>query len=97
MSTLCYLMAIICVIYGQDSIYRLNAIISSMFVIIALQQVFMPKIRVKNEVKKENSIDIDLMERVRRLREDMVAASELKAPDEDAKEHINSIPSTSAK
>lgn len=79
MSSLCYVMAIIAVLYCQDSLYRLNAIISSMFIIIALQQLFMPKLLVKNEPKEENVIDTDLLERVRRLREDMTTA-ELKAP-----------------
>lgn len=69
-------MAAICVIYCQDSIYRLSAIISSMFVVLALQQAFMPKMPEKKERPTETGIDIDLMERVRRLREDM-AASEL--------------------
>lgn len=79
MSSLCYVMAIIAVLYCQDSLYRLNAIISSMLIIIALQQLFMPKLLVKNEPKEENVIDIDLLERVRRLREDM-STSEIKAP-----------------
>lgn len=72
-------MAIIAVLYCQDSLYRLNAIISSMFIIIALQQLFMPKLLVKNEPKEENVIDTDLLDRVRRLREDMTTA-DLKAP-----------------
>ncbi|XP_055304147.1 GPI inositol-deacylase isoform X2 [Sitodiplosis mosellana] len=79
MSSLCYVMAIIAVLYCQDSLYRLNAIISSMFIIIALQQLFMPKLLAKNEPKEENVIDADLLDRVRRLREDM-STSELKAP-----------------
>lgn len=78
MSSLCYVMAIIAVLYCQDSLYRLNAIISSMFIIIALQQLFMPKLLVKNEPKEENPIDTDLLDKVRRLREDM-STSELKA------------------
>lgn len=79
MSSLCYVMAIIAVLYCQDSLYRLNAIISSMFIIIALQQLFMPKLLVKNEPKEVNVIDTDLLERVRRLRDDMTTAK-LKAP-----------------
>lgn len=79
MSSLCYVMAIIAVLYCQDSLYRLNAIISSMFIIIGLQQLFMPKLLVKNEPKEENVIDTDLLERVRRLREDM-STLELKNP-----------------
>lgn len=79
MTSLCYVMAIIAVLYCQDSLYRLNAIISSMLIILALQQLFMPKLLVKNEPKEENVIDTDLLERVRRLREDMSTA-ELKAP-----------------
>lgn len=75
-------MAIIAVLYCQDSLYRLNAIISSMFIIIGLQQLFMPKLLVKNEPKDENVIDTDLLERVRRLREDMTS-SELKLPSPD--------------
>lgn len=72
-------MAIIAVLYCQDSLYRLNAIISSMFIILGLQQLFMPKLLVKNEPKEVNVIDIDLLDRVRRLREDMTT-TELEAP-----------------
>lgn len=72
-------MATICVLYCQDSLYRLNAIISGIFIIIALQQLFMPKMQPKRQVVEETGIDIDLMERVRRLKEDM-ATSELKPP-----------------
>lgn len=75
-------MAIIAVIYCQDSLYRLNAIISSMLIIMALQQLFMPKLLVKNEPKEENVIDTDLLDRVRRLREDMTEI-ELKGPPPD--------------
>lgn len=50
-----------------------------MFIIIGLQQLFMPKLLVKNETKDENVIDTDLLERVRRLREDMTTL-ELKTP-----------------
>lgn len=82
MTGLCYVMAIIAVIYCQDSVYRLNAIISSMLIIIALQQLFMPKLLVKNEPKEVNVIDTDLLDRVRRLREDMTEL-ELKAPPPD--------------
>lgn len=91
MSSLCYVMAIIAVLYCQDSLYRLNAIISSMLIIIALQQLFMPKLLVKNEPKEENVIDTDLLERVRRLREDM-STSELKAP--PASDQPSSLPAT---
>lgn len=83
-------MAIIAVLYCQDSLYRLNAIISSMFIIIALQQTFMPKLLVKNEPKEENVIDTDLLERVRRLREDM-SVSGIKAP--PVSEQPDSLPS----
>lgn len=61
----------ISVLYAQDSLYRLNAIITSVFVIISLQQAFMPKLLIKNTPKDENVIDTDLLDRVRRLREDM--------------------------
>lgn len=91
MSSLCYVMAMIAVLYCQDSLYRLNAIISSVLFIIALQQLFMPKLLVKNEPKEENVIDTDLLDRVRRLREDMSTA-ELKAP--PFKEKPNSIPAS---
>lgn len=88
-STLCYMMAIICVIYCQDSIYRLSAIISSVFIVIALQQMFMPKMPEKLDKPIETDIDIDLMDRVRQLRDDM-AASELKeqANNETAQESL---------
>lgn len=89
LTSLCYVMAIIAVIYCQDSLYRLNAIISSMFIIMALQQLFMPKLLVKNEPKEENVIDTDLLDRVRRLREDMNTI-ELKAPPPE--EQPSSIP-----
>lgn len=91
MCSLSYVMAIICVLYCQDSLYRLNAIIASMFIIIALQQFFMPKMTVKNEPKDENIIDTDLLDRVRRLREDM-ATSEVHPPPE--MEKPNSIPAS---
>lgn len=39
----------------------------------------MPKLLVKNEPKEVNVIDIDLLDRVRRLREDM-STTELTAP-----------------
>lgn len=48
----------------------------------ALQQLFMPKLLVKNAPKEESVIDIDLLDRVRRLREDMNEI-ELKAPPPD--------------
>lgn len=89
MCSLCYMMAIICVLYCQDSLYRLNAIIASVFVIIALQQFFMPKMLVKNEPKEENVIDTDLLDRVRRLREDMTTA-DIQAPPEN--KDFQSIP-----
>lgn len=88
-------MAVICVLYCQDSLYRLNAIIASMLIIFALQQLFMPKLLVKNVPKEENGIDTDLLERVRRLREDMVA-SEVKAPPTPTKETPKSIPTANA-
>lgn len=84
-------MAIICVLYCQDSLYRLNAIISGVFIIIALQQLFMPKMMPKRQLVEETGIDIDLMERVRRLKEDM-AASELKCAESNANAQNNSIP-----
>lgn len=65
------MLAMIAVLYAQDSLYRLNAIITSMFIIVALQQAFMPKLLIKNTPKEENVIDTDLLDRVRRLREDM--------------------------
>lgn len=46
---------------------------------------------VKNEPKDENVIDVDLLDRVRRLREDM-ATSELHSPPETDKPH--SIPAS---
>lgn len=73
-------MAIICVLYCQDSLYRLNAIISGMFIIIALQQLFMPKMQEKRKQIEETFIDADLMERVRRLKEDMVTSYEPEPP-----------------
>lgn len=91
MSSFCYVMAMICVLYCQDSLYRLNAIIASMFIVIALQQFFMPKMLVRNEPKEENVIDTDLLDRVRRLREDM-ATSELQAPPDKENKKPNSIP-----
>lgn len=83
MSSLCYVMAIIAVLYCQDSLYRLNAMISSMFIIIALQQLFMPKLLAKNEPKEVNVIDTDLLDRVRRLREDMITTELKGSPSAD--------------
>lgn len=92
MSSLCYVMAMIAVLYAQDSLYRLNAIITSVFIIIALQQAFMPKLLMKNLPQQESVIDHDLLDRVRRLREDM-ATSELKRSEN--KVNIGSIPASS--
>lgn len=92
MCSLCYMMAIICVLYCQDSLYRLNAIIASIFVIIALQQFFMPKKLVKNEPKVENAIDTDLLDRVRRLREDMTNADIHAPPDNHDPRSISNEP-----
>lgn len=86
-------MAIICVLYCQDSLYRLNAIISGIFIIIALQQLFMPKMQPKRQVVEETGIDIDLMERVRRLKEDM-AASELGGSSATAESNDSAPPSS---
>lgn len=74
----------IAVLYAQDSLYRLNAVITSMFIIVALQQAFMPKLLIKNTPKAENVIDTDLLDRVRRLREDMTTTG-LKASLGDGK------------
>lgn len=81
MSSLCYLMAVIAVIYCQDSIYRLNAIISSIFIVVALQQTFMPKITTRDDILENNTAteDVGLMDRVRKLREDIVASELEKA------------------
>lgn len=56
--------------------------------IIALQQLFMPKMQVKRQKVEETGIDIELMERVRQLKEDM-AAFELKpsSPAENNNRH----------
>lgn len=88
LSQLFYLMAAICVIYCQDSIYRLSAIISSMFVVIALQQAFMPKMPEKKERIDETGIDLDLLDRVRRLREDMATAELKDAPPDKKTESL---------
>lgn len=53
----------------------------------------MPKLLVKNEPKEVNVIDTDLLDRVRRLREDMNEI-ELKAPPPD--EQPSSIPAPEA-
>lgn len=52
----------------------------------------MPKLLMKNEPKKENVIDTDLLERVRRLREDM---STRKLNAQPSIEHTSSIPAAS--
>lgn len=75
-------MATISIIYCQDSIYRLSAIISSMFIVIALQQIGMPKITTREDIIENNTAteDVDLMDRVRRLREDIVTSELEKVP-----------------
>lgn len=85
-------MAMISVLYAQDSLYRLNAIITSVFVIISLQQAFMPKLLIKNTPKEENVIDTDLLDRVRRLREDMSTTGLKSLGGEDNSEKNNPNP-----
>lgn len=72
------MMAIVCVLYCQDSFYRLNATITSIFIVIAAQQLFMPKIKKRGELT-DNMADTELMDRVRRLKEDMIASEMEKA------------------
>ena len=74
MSSLFYMLALLSVIYGQDSLYRLNAIIASVFVVIALQQLLMPKVMEKKEKVQETQADRDVLEKIRKLREDMIAS-----------------------
>lgn len=70
---MCYILAIICVLYCQDSFYRLNATISAIFLVVGVQQLLMPSIKKAGEVR-ETEADMELMDRVRRLKEDMVAS-----------------------
>jgi hypothetical protein len=44
-SSICYIGAVLCVLYCQNSIYRLNYIISAIFVAVTLQQLAAPKVR----------------------------------------------------
>lgn len=83
---MCYMMAVVCVLYCQDSFYRLNATISAIFIVVACQQAFMPTIKKRGEII-DNPVDVDLMDRVRKLKEDMVA-SEM----EKARTNIEGIP-----
>lgn len=43
LTSLFYLLAVICVLYCQESIYRLNAVIPVMFMVVAIHQLVMPK------------------------------------------------------
>lgn len=75
---MCYMMAVICVLYCQESFYRLNATISAIFLVVGAQQLFMPKMKKRGDVQV-NDADVELMDRVRRLKEDMVASEMEKA------------------
>lgn len=67
------MMAVICVLYCQDSFYRLNATLTAILIVVAAQQLFMPNIKKRGDIK-DNAPDIDLMDRVRKLKEDMIAS-----------------------
>lgn len=75
---MCYMMAIVCVLYCQDSFYRLNATITSILIVVAAQQLLMPRIKKRGELT-ENVADTELLNRVRRLKEDMIASEMEKA------------------
>lgn len=75
---MCYMMAVICVLYCQDSFYRLNATLSAIFLVVGVQQLMMPSIKKRGEVEQTEA-DVELMDRVRRLKEDMIASEMEKA------------------
>lgn len=51
-ASILYMCAAICVVYCQDSIYRLTAVIPTVFVLVTLHQIF-------SSVKKDDSCDMD--------------------------------------
>lgn len=42
MGSFCYMLAVICVLYCQDSVYRLNAIVATTFICFAVHQLVTP-------------------------------------------------------
>lgn len=64
-SVILYILAAICIIYCQDSVYRLNAVISTAFVFIALHQIFAPKIK---EANSEDDGDDELRDRIEKMK-----------------------------
>lgn len=56
-SSLCYVAAVICVLYCQESIFRLNYVISGVFLIISLHQLLGPRQDSKKDETDEEATD----------------------------------------
>lgn len=70
MSSLFYMLAVICVLYCQESIYRLNGVIPVMFMAVALHQLLMPKF--KPSVVTMTPAQIELSEKVQKLKKSIL-------------------------
>ncbi|XP_055373238.1 GPI inositol-deacylase [Condylostylus longicornis] len=65
LSGILYAIAGGCILYCQDSIYRLNYIIPAIFLLITIQQLFLPK---KPEENQEEEADKELKNKIERMK-----------------------------
>lgn len=56
-----------CILYCQESMYRLNAIICTVFIILSLHQILTPIVTITNEEIVTENLD----EKIERLREEL--------------------------
>lgn len=66
--TIFYILAAICVLYCQDSIYRLNSIISTVFMFVALHQIITPIIPV---IPSKSPEEVEMSNRIEKLKEEL--------------------------
>lgn len=71
LSNVLYFFAAIAIIYCQDSIYRLNSVISIVFAIITLHQM----LGKDDEPKEETPEELELRRKVQNIRERLIAES----------------------
>jgi len=73
-----YGLAVGCILYCQDSLYRLNYVIPGVFIIITLQQLFFPK---KPEENQEEQSDKDLKNKIERMKTLLEQCGDLESAD----------------
>lgn len=71
MTSLFYMLAVICVLYCQESIYRLNAVIPVMFMAVALHQLLMPTFK-PPAVATMTPEELELSEKVQKLKKTLL-------------------------